>query len=56
MPRLDSQELKIVVEKAFKVAAQDAGVKSRAKQRKQKSTSLKLAKKGLHDIFSQALL
>ena len=53
LPRLDSQELKIVVEKAFKVAAQDAGVKTRAKQRKGKSTGLKLAKKGLHDIFSR---
>ena len=32
LPRMDSQ-LKTVVEKAFKVAAQDAGVKTRAKQK-----------------------
>eukprot|EP00943_MAST-04B_sp_MAST-4B-sp1_P000758 g758.t1 len=52
LPRLDSQELKVVVEKAFKVAAQDAGVKTRAKQRRGKSNSMSIAKKGFHGMFS----
>ncbi len=53
LPRMDSQELKTVVEKAFKVAAQDAGVKTRAKQKKVKGNSLAKAKRGLHDMFNQ---
>ena len=45
----DSQELKIVVEKAFKVAAQDAGVKH--VQSNEKKVHWFKAAKGLHDIF-----
>ena len=44
LPRMDSQELKTVVEKAFKVAAQDAGVKTRAKQKTMNGNSLAKAK------------